>query len=389
MSTKSDSVTPGTALFPSKSLATDPSFQKNLLAIFKKSSNVPSPFLASTNSSEKIPTYSIRTPLNTEGNVPRTSSPNTSPLHFTSRFMAKSPMRALTIDTTTESSSFNVIDGNRSGPYSATHNTTNQHINARNSFTSNTSGNYSAKYSRAFDSFRRQALVSPPKSQATSKSSISGNFPSTTSTKSNTILGNNFVSSFLSSLTPTNLQAKKLPHKSSSQERIKPSALYANFDMRGASSNHIRKSNTLETENSQISEANCSINKSSNLEISTSQDKLKNKNIYSLIGSLKTTTNTSLLSPAAKKVMIPIPNHEPSKCSVKRNGCVKAYAANTNQGIVRNYNEDRVAIILNIMKPASRVNEEWPKCSFFGVYDGHGGVACADFLRDNLHQYVQ
>jgi len=86
--------------------------------------------------------------------------------------------------------------------------------------------------------------------------------------------------------------------------------------------------------------------------------------------------------------MLSIPNHEPSKCSVKRNGFVKAYAANTNQGIVRNYNEDRVAIILNIMKPASRVNEEWPKCSFFGVYDGHGGVACADFLRDNLHQYV-
>lgn len=83
--------------------------------------------------------------------------------------------------------------------------------------------------------------------------------------------------------------------------------------------------------------------------------------------------------------MTPLPNHEPTKCSVKRNGIVKAYAANTNQGIVRNYNEDRVSIILNIMKPASRVNEEWPKCSFFGVYDGHGGVNCADFLRDNLH----
>lgn len=61
------------------------------------------------------------------------------------------------------------------------------------------------------------------------------------------------------------------------------------------------------------------------------------------------------------------------------------YAANTNQGLVRNYNEDRVSIILNIMKPASRANEQWPKCSFFGVYDGHGGVNCADFLRDNLH----
>ena len=86
----------------------------------------------------------------------------------------------------------------------------------------------------------------------------------------------------------------------------------------------------------------------------------------------------------------PLPNHEATKCSYKRNGIVKAYAANTNQGLVRNYNEDRVSIILNITNPnpTGRNKEDWPKCSFFGVYDGHGGVACADFLRDNLHQYV-
>ena len=40
------------------------------------------------------------------------------------------------------------------------------------------------------------------------------------------------------------------------------------------------------------------------------------------------------------------------------------------------------------MKPPSRGDENWPKCSFFGVYDGHGGSACADYLRDNLHQFV-
>ena len=47
-----------------------------------------------------------------------------------------------------------------------------------------------------------------------------------------------------------------------------------------------------------------------------------------------------------------------------------------------------MSIILNILKPPSRSNEEWPRCSFFGVYDGHGGSGCADFLRDNLHQFV-
>ena len=84
-----------------------------------------------------------------------------------------------------------------------------------------------------------------------------------------------------------------------------------------------------------------------------------------------------------------LPPFEPTKCSIKQIGAIKAYGVNTHQGIVRNYNEDRVAIILNIMRPSHiSPSEEWPLCSFFGVYDGHGGAACADFLRDNLHQYV-
>ena len=53
-------------------------------------------------------------------------------------------------------------------------------------------------------------------------------------------------------------------------------------------------------------------------------------------------------------VGIMIPNYESTKCSYKRNGIVRAYAANTNQGLVRSYNEDRVSIILNIVKPDSR-----------------------------------
>lgn len=49
-----------------------------------------------------------------------------------------------------------------------------------------------------------------------------------------------------------------------------------------------------------------------------------------------------------------LPYYEPTKCSSNRNGIIKAYAANTNQGIVREYNEDRVSIILNIIKPQGR-----------------------------------
>lgn len=86
---------------------------------------------------------------------------------------------------------------------------------------------------------------------------------------------------------------------------------------------------------------------------------------------------------------INLPTWEPTKCSVRENGCIMGYAANTNQGIIRDYNEDRVSIVLNIMQPPSKKNvEHWPKCSFFGVFDGHGGNTCADFLRDNLHQFI-
>ncbi len=93
-----------------------------------------------------------------------------------------------------------------------------------------------------------------------------------------------------------------------------------------------------------------------------------------------------------------VPRVEPSKVSTKKIGIVKAYAANTHQGIIRfsseitsenrNYNEDRVAIILNIIKPANKKTASWPKCALFGIYDGHGGAACADFLRDSLHHIV-
>ncbi|CAK79657.1 unnamed protein product (macronuclear) [Paramecium tetraurelia] len=90
--------------------------------------------------------------------------------------------------------------------------------------------------------------------------------------------------------------------------------------------------------------------------------------------------------------LIPIdslPHIEPSKISTKNVGIVSAYAANTHQGLIRTYNEDRVSIILNLMKPASNTFAgQWPQSSFFAIYDGHGGAACADYMRDNLHQYI-
>lgn len=85
---------------------------------------------------------------------------------------------------------------------------------------------------------------------------------------------------------------------------------------------------------------------------------------------------------------VQLPNFETTKCSAKENGVIKSYAANTNQGVIRNYNEDRVSIVLNIQKPPQKICDRWPKCQFFAIFDGHGGHTCADFLRDNLHQFI-
>lgn len=80
--------------------------------------------------------------------------------------------------------------------------------------------------------------------------------------------------------------------------------------------------------------------------------------------------------------------YENTRYSSKSLNLIKSFAANTHQGVVRKYNEDRVSIILNIVKPNSFKGNYWPVCSFFGVFDGHGGNKCADYLKDNLHNFV-
>lgn len=44
-----------------------------------------------------------------------------------------------------------------------------------------------------------------------------------------------------------------------------------------------------------------------------------------------------------------------------------------------------MAIALNILHSIDRLATMYPECSFFGIYDGHAGSECADFLRNNLH----
>ena len=58
-----------------------------------------------------------------------------------------------------------------------------------------------------------------------------------------------------------------------------------------------------------------------------------------------------------------LPFFQQSKTSGKAFGGVRSFAANTNVGTVRKGNEDRIAIILNVIQPANKFPKitNWPK----------------------------
>lgn len=75
--------------------------------------------------------------------------------------------------------------------------------------------------------------------------------------------------------------------------------------------------------------------------------------------------------------------------AIKDNNYIKGVSSLTRQGQVRTENDDRITVLLNISKPENIYTNKWPFCCFLGVYSGHKGSSCADFLKDNLHNYVK
>lgn len=78
----------------------------------------------------------------------------------------------------------------------------------------------------------------------------------------------------------------------------------------------------------------------------------------------------------------------PTKVTVANCGKVKIIAGNSHTGLKRSHNEDRIKILQNIEKPHGFTEEKWPKTSFYGLFDGHSGKFCADYLKENLHSSI-
>ena len=82
------------------------------------------------------------------------------------------------------------------------------------------------------------------------------------------------------------------------------------------------------------------------------------------------------------------PNYGKCVCSQKMQGLMKSYAYNSYKGIVKDYNEDRVVVVSQIQKPQKTIHRTWPKMSYFGVFDGHGGESCSEYLKNNFLEYL-
>ena len=77
-------------------------------------------------------------------------------------------------------------------------------------------------------------------------------------------------------------------------------------------------------------------------------------------------------------------NYPECNYSQKALGIVKSFAYNSFKGLVKKNNEDKVIVVSPIQKPHKTIHRTWPKMSYFGVFDGHGGESCSEFLKNNF-----
>jgi len=80
--------------------------------------------------------------------------------------------------------------------------------------------------------------------------------------------------------------------------------------------------------------------------------------------------------------------YESPKFSNKQIGPLKSFSYNSYQGLIKDYNEDKISISSLVKKPTSSKIKSWPKISFFSIFDGHGGEECSEFLKENYLKYL-
>ena len=68
-----------------------------------------------------------------------------------------------------------------------------------------------------------------------------------------------------------------------------------------------------------------------------------------------------------------------------KNDIIKAYAYNTSEGNIRDYNEDTITATKLFFNPKDKTNYAY----YFAIYDGHGGDGCSLYLKKHLYKKIK
>ena len=82
------------------------------------------------------------------------------------------------------------------------------------------------------------------------------------------------------------------------------------------------------------------------------------------------------------------PLYQSAKHSENSFDKIISYGVNTYKGTIRQYNEDRVTILINATMNKNIYNNNFQKISYFSIYDGHAGNKCCEYLKTYLHHYI-
>jgi serine/threonine protein phosphatase PrpC len=80
--------------------------------------------------------------------------------------------------------------------------------------------------------------------------------------------------------------------------------------------------------------------------------------------------------------------YQPAKHSENSFDKIISYGVNTYKGTIRQYNEDRVTILINASINKNNNINNIQKISLFSIYDGHAGNKCCEYLKSYLHHYI-
>ena len=83
--------------------------------------------------------------------------------------------------------------------------------------------------------------------------------------------------------------------------------------------------------------------------------------------------------------VLPYTNYPVAEFSSKPFLNISGYACNTYNGKIKNFNEDKVKVQYKVEKTYYVNNKEYKALiSYFGIFDGHGGDNCSNYLKKSL-----